>query len=859
MKIINKILFQLIIVFFACNHFAFAQKNKSADSIPGYKIISAGPEYERSSFHQWLWGSNYRKEWSTPVKVSVMLLDTAKGGLIPYKAGGNQTKSLHLRSENGEEYALRSVNKKLSKILPEIFQNTFIEDIVNDEVSMSHPYAASSIPLMAQKANIFHTNPQYVFLPDQPVLDTFKEKFTNNLYLFEQRPDGNWKEGNNSGNFKEFLSTEEVLEKMLDDNGKQVDQHSFVRARLFDMFIGDWDRRENQWQWAVTETNNKTIYKPVPQDRDQAYFKYNGVLLKLLIPAAGLNYMQSFADNIPDVTTFNYQERNLDRFFTNQLTLNDWQNIAGNLQQLLTDDVIEKALKQLPPEIFKISGDKIISTLKARRGHLAEWATTYYLFLEKEVEITGSKEREHFEIKQMDDTQTLVKVYKVDKEEKQSDSSFYSRVFKTNETKEIRLYGLSGKDTYTIEGNINNGIKVRIIGGVDKDSIVDPSVIRANTRSVHIYDNHDNFFKINSREKLHLSNDTSVNAFKYNAYLYNKKGIVPSIFYSNEDRIYVGLGYQLINYKWRKEPFASKQLFDVHYSFAQKGFSVTYKALFPELINEWDLALKAKYDAIRWTQFFGLGNETSFTIKDIDYYRMRTEEWIINPGIIHRIGRSTVDIGGLFQSFRIINDSDRFIAKFHTPSDTPVFNSNSFAGAQAGYLFQQLNDSVVPTKGIIFSASATGLRDLKKNSKSFFKYAANLQLNVPLISKFSFVLRTGASTVTGTPQFYQYASIGDLTLRGFRRDRFWGKTAFYNMNDLRFISNIKTHFFNGKGGLFVFFDNGRVWMPAENSKTLHTGYGAGIILAPFNKILTNITYGISDEEKLIQFRISKYF
>jgi len=40
------------------------------------------------------------------------------------------------------------------------------------------------------------------------------------------------------------------------------------------------------------ETKDKKIYQPVPQDRDQAYFKYNGVLLKLLISASGLKYFQ---------------------------------------------------------------------------------------------------------------------------------------------------------------------------------------------------------------------------------------------------------------------------------------------------------------------------------------------------------------------------------------------------------------------------------------------------------------------------------------------------------------------------------------------------------------------------------------
>jgi hypothetical protein len=48
-------------------------------------------------------------------------------------------------------------------------------------------------------------------------------------------------------------------------------------------------------------------------------------------------------------------------------------------------------------------------------------------------------------------------------------------------------------------------------------------------------------------------------------------------------------------------------------------------------------------------------------------------------------------------------------------------------------------------------------------------------------------------------------------------------------------------------------------MPSEKSDKFHTGYGAGILLAPFNKIFAGITYSISEEFRLIQLRISKPF
>ena len=54
------------------------------------KTVVAGPQYGTSSFHQWLWGKHYRTEWTTPVKVNSVNLDTIDGGLTAYDAPSHQ-------------------------------------------------------------------------------------------------------------------------------------------------------------------------------------------------------------------------------------------------------------------------------------------------------------------------------------------------------------------------------------------------------------------------------------------------------------------------------------------------------------------------------------------------------------------------------------------------------------------------------------------------------------------------------------------------------------------------------------------------------------------------------------------------
>jgi len=835
-------------------------QDKLADT-SAFKLIAAGSAYKnKSKFYQWLWGRNRRIEWTTPVHVPILWLDSARGGLVPYKTGGgNETKSLRLKTEEGKEYSLRSINKSRADVVLPIFKHTFIEDIINDGVSMSHPYGAFALPVMEQSADIYHAIPKIVYLPPQPALDTFNKKFGDDLYLFEQRPDGDWSDADNLGNFKKFISTYELIDTLKNDNNNKADQHAFVKARLFDMLIADWDRHEDQWQWGVTDTPGKTLYKPVPRDRDQAFYTHNGVLIDRIIPAAGLGYMQNFNYDIANVKMLNFEERNIDRFFTNELSLNDWLKEAASLRQSLSDSVIEQSVQQLPPEIHPISGTELIAKLKSRRNHLAEYATEYYLFLTKEVEITGSKKREWFEVKTTDTGETSVNIFQVDNEGKRNNTAFYSRIFKPSETKEIRLFGLAGEDVFTIDKRADN-IKVRIIGGNEKDSVIQYS----GSSKIIIYDDDHNVFQT-THAKLHLSSDSANHSFNYEDHNYNKKGLKTSVFYNLEDRLYIELGYGFTKYKWRRYPYATKQFIGLNYSISQKAIGATYNALFPKVTGNWDLSLSGNYDAVRWTNFFGLGNKTALVTNDKNYYRMRTEEFSANAGINKKSGKSTFLISAFFQSARILNDTERYVAKVFLPTNMDAFETNKYAGVRFTYTFLHLNDSIVPTSGFTFLGSASSFYNIDQQ-EFFQKYFGKLQAYLPLGNKFSLAIKAGVATLLcksallNSAEFYEHSIIGGPeNLRAFKRERFWGKTSFYNNNELRYIGNVRTHLLNAKAGLLIFFDDGRVWMPHENAGGLHSGYGGGILLAPFNMICGTITYGISKESRLIQVRLNKLF
>jgi len=350
--------------------------------LPDSVIIAAGPQYKRSILHQLLWGSNRRLEWVTPIRVPVVLLDTLRGGLTPYKrGGGNESKTLRLISATGKEYVLRSIDKSREEVIPPLVKHTFIASIIRDGVSMSHPYGAFAVPYMLQQAGIPHPIPMLMYIPEQAKLDTFNAVFANDLYLFEEALSGEWSDAAHLGNFKQIISTEDLQKKLEKNQGYKADEQAYIKARLFDILIADWDRNHDNWKWGVDTL--RRVYIPIPRDRDQAFFTRDGILNKIMMKAARVNFMQNFTHDAKKIDLLTRQDRQLDLYFTSDLMLDDYLLAANQLQQTLTDVVIRESVKQLPPEIFAVSGTELIEKLISRRNSLPVYAAQFYKILAK--------------------------------------------------------------------------------------------------------------------------------------------------------------------------------------------------------------------------------------------------------------------------------------------------------------------------------------------------------------------------------------------------------------------------------------------------------------------------------------------
>ncbi len=291
-----------ILLFFLCIttcNLAYTQTN-SNDTLYFRKIIPE-PEYKASGFKRWLWGNNYRQEWIMPASVKVLWLDSANSHFKIISSNTiNRPINLHIQNSEGKEFLIRPVNQTLGKNLPDLFHKTFIERRLTDAGSASNPYAGSPVPVLAKAANIYSANISYRYLPAQPALDSNKHVFANDVYVFEEII---------PGNFKSHITTTKLLDTLKSNTSISIDEDALIKARLFDMFLNDWNRPERNWLWGEIIKDNKTMYEPLPVNRDQALSDYDGLLFGAGIGAGGLNYFQKFKNDIPSVKFINQREK----------------------------------------------------------------------------------------------------------------------------------------------------------------------------------------------------------------------------------------------------------------------------------------------------------------------------------------------------------------------------------------------------------------------------------------------------------------------------------------------------------------------------------------------------------------------
>ena len=281
-----------------------------------YVIITPGAQFEASGLKEFFFGRHWRDVWTIPIKVEVLNLSEFAGGLTPIKKGGGlQTKSLRLKGNDGNIWKFRSMEKDPSKTLPPVLRETIAADILKDQISSAHPYAALVVAPILDSLKIINNKPYLFFMPDDERLGEFKEEFGGILGMIEIHPDVEEDEGISFRNADKIKGTFDLFERLAEEHDEKVNAKEYLKARLVDMLIGDWDRHTDQWKWAryKNHTNDVKMWFPIPRDRDQPFAKFDGLLVRVaeyMIPQ-----FVNFAEDYPQIEDLTWSGRYLDRRF----------------------------------------------------------------------------------------------------------------------------------------------------------------------------------------------------------------------------------------------------------------------------------------------------------------------------------------------------------------------------------------------------------------------------------------------------------------------------------------------------------------------------------------------------------------
>lgn len=352
--------------------------DKTKDSV----VLAPGPYYKRNQVGAIFLGQKQRDIWTTPVKVKVLDYDKAKGGLTPEEfGGGQQTISVKLKDVQGRKWVLRSVNKDQKAALPKFFRPTFMRFIIRDQLASANPYGHLVVPVLANAIGIHHTTPELVLVPYDNQFGKFNDRMAGRMAYLEENLNSSWKKRARFGSPKDIVNSNEMMEMQ----GKEkipVDTLLYLKTRLFDMLVSDWDRHEGNMEWALTTDEKGKVFEPIPKDRDNAFYQFDEGLVShftlLLAPK-----LQSYRKKFGKVSGLMVQSMELDKSILSGVKESEYQAAAVELQRSLTDEVISEAFRRYPANIYTMKGREHEEILKARLKQLPRVAKKFHRLVKK--------------------------------------------------------------------------------------------------------------------------------------------------------------------------------------------------------------------------------------------------------------------------------------------------------------------------------------------------------------------------------------------------------------------------------------------------------------------------------------------
>lgn len=833
-------------------------------------VIVPGGHYAAGGFHRFLFGDLWRDLWTTPITVPILDLDTYAGGLTPTQRGGGfQTQSLRLMGADGIEYKFRSLDKDPSKILDPELRESLIDDIVQDLISTSNPVAGLVAAPILNAVGVLNAAPVLVVLPDDERLGEFRDEFGGLLGTLEVHPDEGDEETEAFAGADKVAGTYKLFARLEEDSDERVHSVAFLKARLMDVYLGDWDRHVDQWRWAGYDSAGRRYWKPIPRDRDQAFCRYDGIIPNLAERA--VPQIEGCDESYPDINDLTWSGRHLDRKFLTGVSRSEWDSVTAFILSRLTDSLLEYSVRRLPPEMYAREGTNLLRLLKKRRDGLPAASQTYYRQIAKYPDVSASDGNEVARIERVDDERVRVTLYKVSKETgAPKNRPFFDRTFHRDETKDIRLYMLGGDDRIVLTGNVESSIQIRIVGGDGADELIDSSKVAGDFLSIVPFipdaENKTLFYDDGKKTTVREGPGTTWDRSRYREpsndtlrwepvvrdYGHDWKAIT-WLGYNPDEGLFIGGGPALTEYGFRADPFVFRQSVAVGFASSNGTFKAQYNGEFHKWIDGARVTLHGLGSQFELLNFFGFGNESVRDEKRAarEYYEIEQTQLLGRAAIEFPLfSHAEFGIGGRVKYTTTELDESRVLDSLrpYGVEDLGLFNLHASA------TYDSRDNRSAPTKGVYLSAEGRFFPELLDNRETFqtgeIEGRVYLTANVPM--KTTLALRAVGRKNWGVHPYFESVFLGgSRSIRGFEENRFAGDAALWGNAELRLDLFKYKVLIPGSIGVMGLADAGRVWLKGEDSDTWHTAYGGGLTVSfvePRNVLVLSLVN--SGEKKL---------
>lgn len=404
---------------------------------PDSVTTTAGASYLAGPLHRLMLGSLNRHLWDIPIRLPVLNLDTLGGGgfTIEKLTGGMQTVGFRLQGQNGVTYQFRNIVKIGTRGLDGDLQKETVGKVLEDQLAAQFPLGAMVVAELLQAVDVMVAVPRPVVMPNDERLGDYRPYFAGRVGWIEVRPDE--REDNQPGfaGSRNVEGGSDIYEVLREDPTSFVDTQKYLRARLIDFLVGDWDRHSDNWRWARFDDEGRTRWEPIPRDRDWAFTRTGGMASNVT-PLFFPRYV-GFSAEMPPMDRLAASGYRIDHRALAGVPREAFVAEARWVQTILSDSTLAAALAVMPPAYRHTEGDRLLRELQARRALLVEMADAFYDLLAQTVHIHGyDGVTDTVRLELVDDTHIHVRAWTEGRET----TPYFDEILDTALTRELRLY-----------------------------------------------------------------------------------------------------------------------------------------------------------------------------------------------------------------------------------------------------------------------------------------------------------------------------------------------------------------------------------------------------------------------------------